>query len=168
MSEDMLNQIKIRPATAQDIGRIAEIESVCFPAAEAASLETLTERFEAFPQNFLVAELGGRLIGFINGSATSSPVLYDDLFHGTSLHEPQGPNLTVFGIDVDPAFQRRGVAAELIRQYIDKATQDGRKTIILTCKEHLIHYYASFGFTSSGLSDSTHGGAVWYDMTLLL
>jgi predicted N-acetyltransferase YhbS len=162
------DSFRIRFAEAQDIGRIAEIEALCFPADEAASLATLAERFAAFPENFLVAELDGSLIGFINGCTTSSPVIYDDLYHGTSHHEPHGPNLTVFGIDVDPAFQRRGVAAALIRRYIDKAAQDGRQAIILTCKEHLIHYYAAFGFTSSGVSDSTHGGAIWYDMTLNL
>jgi len=168
MDKQHEDPLTIRPAKAEDITRIAEIEALCFPADEAASLTTLTERFEAFPENFLVAELGGRLIGFINGCATSSPVIYDDLYHGTGLHEPDGPNLTVFGIDVDPAYQRRGVAADLMRHYIDKAAFEGRRTIILTCKAHLIHYYATFGFISSGISDSTHGGAVWYDMALAI
>jgi predicted GNAT family N-acyltransferase len=55
-----------------------------------------------------------------------------------------------------------------MRQYIKKAKEEGRKIVILTCKEYLIHYYATFGFASSGISGSTHGGAVWYDMTLVL
>jgi predicted N-acetyltransferase YhbS len=163
-----MDQIIIRQASAQDIEELAKIEATCFPAEEAASFETLKERFEAFPENFLLAELDGRIIGFINGCATSSPVLYDDLYHGTSHHEPAGPNLTVFGINTHPDYQRRGIGAQMMRQYIKKAKEEGRKIVILTCKEYLIHYYATFGFASSGISGSTHGGAVWYDMTLVL
>lgn len=38
--------------------------------------------------------------------------------------------------------------------------------LVLTCKEHLLHYYAKFGFVSEDVSHSTHGGAVWYQMRL--
>jgi predicted N-acetyltransferase YhbS len=163
-----MDQIIIRQPNANDIEELAKIEATCFPEEEAASFETLKERFEAFPENFLVAEIDGRIIGLINGCATSSPVLYDDLYHGTSQHEPDGPNLTVFGINTHPDYQRRGIGAQMMRQYIKKAKEEGRKTVILTCKEYLIHYYATFGFASSGISGSTHGGAVWYDMTLVI
>ena len=42
----------------------------------------------------------------------------------------------------------------------------GRKGCILTCKDRLVHYYASLGYASEGVSASVHGGAVWYDMRL--
>ena len=29
-----------------------------------------------------------------------------------------------------------------------------------------VHYYAGFGFVSEGVSGSTHGGVVWYQMRL--
>ena len=29
-----------------------------------------------------------------------------------------------------------------------------------------MHYYAKFGFVSEGVSASTHGGVVWYQMRL--
>ena len=32
--------------------------------------------------------------------------------------------------------------------------------LVLTCKEHLLHYYAKFGSANEGVSHSTHGGAV--------
>ena len=35
-----------------------------------------------------------------------------------------------------------------------------------TCKEHLIPYYEKFGYRNCGVSESVHGGAVWYDMRL--
>lgn len=42
----------------------------------------------------------------------------------------------------------------------------GRRGLVLTCKDRLVHYYAKFGFVSEGVSASTHGGVVWYQMRL--
>lgn len=33
-------------------------------------------------------------------------------------------------------------------------------------RERLIPYYEKFGYQNQGVSDSAHGGAVWYDMRL--
>ena len=49
---------------------------------------------------------------------------------------------------------------------IRSARYAGRKGVILTCKDRLVHYYETFGFRSEGVSDSTHGGVVWYAMRL--
>ena len=50
---------------------------------------------------------------------------------------------------------------------IDKETfEKGCKGCILTCKEKLIGFYEKFGYVNLGISDSKHGGAVWYDMIL--
>ena len=38
--------------------------------------------------------------------------------------------------------------------------------LVLTCKEELLPFYQRFGFVSEGISDSVHGGAVWYQMRL--
>ena len=51
------------------------------------------------------------------------------------------------------------------RAIADAHTQ-GRKGLVLTCKEKLLHYYAKFGFVNEGVSGSTHGGVVWYQMRL--
>ena len=49
---------------------------------------------------------------------------------------------------------------------ISDARAQGRKGLVLTCKEALVHYYAKFGFVNEGISGSTHGGGVWYQMRL--
>ncbi len=49
---------------------------------------------------------------------------------------------------------------------IEDAGKRGRKGLILTCKDRLIHYYEKFGYVNLGVSESVHGGAVWYDMLL--
>jgi predicted N-acetyltransferase YhbS len=155
----------VRPA---DVNRVADIEAACFPPAEAAPRETIKERIAAFPEYFLLAEADGKLIGFINGCVTNSPVIYDELFHNTSHHQPTGENLTVFGLDVIPEYRRQGIAAQLMNNFIQAAKNSGRKRVILTCKEQLVPYYESFGYVNNGISESTHGGAQWFDMLLVL
>jgi len=65
---------------------------------------------------------------------------------------------------VDPEYQKKGIAAKLMNYIKDVAKNAGREKMILTCKEHLIKYYEGFGYVNQGVSKSTHGDAVWYDM----
>ena len=55
-----------------------------------------------------------------------------------------------------------------MKAYLAKARQAGKRRVVLTCKEKLIHYYERFGFSNCGVSQSVHGGAVWYDMECIL
>jgi hypothetical protein len=52
----------------------------------------------------------------------------------------------------------------LMEKLVSDAKEQKRKGYILTCKNTLIPYYAKFGFKDCGLSESVHGGAVWYDI----
>ncbi|WP_346353246.1 GNAT family N-acetyltransferase [Azotosporobacter soli] len=163
-----MSNLLIRGVRYDDVVQIAAIEKICFPAAEAAGQDSFAARIAAFPDSFFVAEFDGAIIGFINGCATNSPVLYDELFHDATQHLPDGENLTVFGLDVLPECRRQGIAARLMRHFIETARKNGKKRVLLTCKEALVPYYASFGYKNDGLSASTHGGAEWFDMTLTL
>lgn len=156
--------LNIRQATADDITRIAEIEEKCFPASEAASLKSFFERFMAFPECFLVAEVDGKVVGHINGCVTDSPKLSDTLYHNTSLHRPDGPWQTVFGIAVLPDYQHQGIASELMRHFKKETKARGKVGIVLTCKDEKIGFYEGLGFTYEGVSGSSHGGARWNDM----
>ena len=49
---------------------------------------------------------------------------------------------------------------------LNQAKKEGKKGIVLTCKDRLVHYYAKFGFVNEGVSESTHGDVVWYQMRL--
>ncbi|SFM35758.1 GNAT family N-acetyltransferase [Pelosinus propionicus] len=161
-------EVMIRAVCLEDLDRITEIEAICFPAAEAATRESFQERIAAFPESFLVAEIDGIIIGFINGCSTNSSVIYDELFHSTEGHIVDGKNLAVFGLDVIPEYRKQGVASKLMKQFIQVARNNGKENVILTCKERLVHYYESFGFENNGISNSTHGGSKWFDMTLVL
>lgn len=159
-------EIIIRQAKAEDVTKIAEIEEKCFPAAEAASLKSFLERFMAFPECFLVAELDGNVIGHINGCVTDSPLLPDALYHNTALHQPDGLWQTVFGIAVLPEYQHRGFARALMEKFKEKSKERGKQGIVLTCKDEKIGFYESLGFMCKGASVSAHGGARWNDMVL--
>ena len=72
----------------------------------------------------------------------------------------------IFGVDTHPDYRNRGCASSLLEKVIEDAKADGRKGVILTCKEKLIPFYARLGFETEGLSVSEHGGAVWYQMKI--
>ena len=72
----------------------------------------------------------------------------------------------IFGVDTIPEYQRRGIAEQVLNKVIEVAKEEGRKGLVLTCKEHMLHYYAKFGFINEGVSGSEHGGALWYQMRI--
>ena len=162
-------EIIIRFANKNDIETIIQIESICFPKAEAATPSSLKERFQTFPENFLVAEINNnkKIIGFINGCTTDKPELPDILYEKAELHKKDGDYQTVFGIDTLPEYRRQGVGEHLMKSLINLTKKRGKKGIVLTCKDYLIHYYEKFGYKNQGVSKSCHGGAKWNDMLLL-
>ena len=56
--------------------------------------------------------------------------------------------------------------ARLLEHVAAAAKAQGRKGVVLTCKDRLVHYYAKFGFVDEGVSASTHGDVVWHQMRL--
>ena len=157
----------IRNVKIEDLDQVTEVEVLCFPAAEAAVEASFRQRIETFPDSFFVAEdENGRIIGFINGCVTDERTIRDEMFEDSGLHHTEGLYQSVFGLDVIPEFRRQGVAADLMNRLMQEAKARGKKGMILTCKDRLIHYYEKFGYRNLGLSASVHGGAVWYDMLL--
>lgn len=157
---------KIRRVSLEDLDAVSEVESRCFPEAEAATKASFEQRIKTFPDSFFVAEVDGNIIGFINGCITNETTIYDELFTDASLHNPNGDYQAIFGLDVISDYRNQGIAAQLMNHMIEVSRLAGRKGVILTCKDKLIHYYSKFGFKNKGISKSEHGGAVWYDMIL--
>lgn len=161
-------RVEVRQARREDLPTLAAIEAECFPAAEAASESDLRARFEVFGEHFWVLEADGEVVAFIDGLVTDSPVIFDDLYETPASHTRHGAYQTVFGINTRPAYRGRGYASALIEKLIDQAREQGRTGVILTCKKELISFYEKLGFELDGVSESTHGGAIWHDMTLHL
>lgn len=158
--------MEIRYATPDDAKAIAEVEAECFPAAEAASLASIENRLQYYANHFWLLEDNGRLIGFANGMVSNEDHLLDVMFDHGEMHDENGKWQLIFGLDTIPEYRCRGCGEVLLNSAIEDARKQNRMGLILTCKEQLIHYYEKFGFVKEGLSNSTHGKAVWYDMRL--
>lgn len=158
--------IKIRKVSLEDLDNVAEVEARCFPEAEAATKVSLEQRIKTFPESFFIAETDVKIIGFINGCIINETAIYDELFNDAALHVQNGDYQTIFGLDVISEYRNQGIAGKLINHLIEVSRLAGRKGVILTCKEKLIHYYSKFGFENKGVSKSKHGGSEWYDMIL--
>ena len=158
--------MEIRKATIKDLDAITAVEAECFPAAEAADRNAFASRLVVYPDHFWLLYDGGTLVGFVNGMVTDDPDLTDEMYEKAEMHKPDGKWQMVFGVNTIPSYRRRGCAARLLEQAIQDAKEQGREGLVLTCKDKLVHYYAKFGFVSEGVSESVHGGVVWYQMRL--
>lgn len=158
--------MEIRKGTLKDLEAIAAVEAACFPAAEAATAEEFAGRLQQYGDHFWLLWEGERLLAFVDGFCTDWPDLTDEMYADASLHRENGAWQMIFGVNTIPACRRQGYAGQLLQQAIADARAQGRKGLVLTCKEALVHYYAKFGFVNEGVSGSTHGGVVWYQMRL--
>lgn len=158
--------MKIRYATINDLADLAAVERECFPPLEAASEKDIEKRLLSYPNHFWLLYDEEKLVAFVDGMVTDIPDLADEMYEDASLHDEDGDWQMIFGVNTIPAYRRKGCAAMLIEKAIADAKEQGRKGLVLTCKEKLIHYYAKFGFVNEGVSESVHGNVVWYQMRL--
>ena len=158
--------MSIRTATMNDLAALTAIEAACFPPAEAATEQDFAKRLAVYPNHFWLLEQDGEIVSFVNGMVTEEADLRDEMYSDASLHDPDGAWQMIFGVNTLPQYRRQGLAEQVLRRVIADAKAQGRKGCVLTCKEHLVHYYAKLGFENEGVSGSTHGGVVWYAMRL--
>ena len=155
----------IRNATISDLDAIAAVEAACFSPAEAATRDMLADRLHRYPDHFWLLLEDETLVSFLDGFVTDLPDLTDDMFAHAELHDENGQWQMIFGVNTIPSRRRRGHAGTLIERAIRDAKRQGRKGVVLTCKEQLIGFYERFGFVNEGVSDgSVIGGVKWYQM----
>ena len=159
--------MRIRTAVMADLTAVTAVEAACFPEAEAAKEQDFFERLKVYPNHFwLLEDEEGNLISFVNGLVTDEPSLRDEMYSDASFHNEQGAWQMIFGVNTLPEYRRKGFAGQVLQKVIADAREQGRNGCVLTCKEALLHYYAAFGFVNEGVSESVHGGVVWYEMRL--
>ena len=120
-----------------------------------------------YPNHFLLLYADGKIVGFIDGMTAGEKDLRDEMYEDAALHDEAGAWQMIFGLNTIPAYRRQGCAGRLIRAFQAQAKEEGKSGIVLTCKDRFVHYYASFGFENEGISSSTHGDVVWYQMRWL-
>ena len=157
----------IRPDEAKEAARV---EKICFPPNEACTESIMKERAAVAAGTFLVAwdRQEGRIAGFLNGLATDEYTLRDEFFKDARLHDPEGKNIMILGLDVLPEYRGQGLAKALMFEYLRREWDRGRKMIILTCLKEKIRMYEKMGFINRGLSKSCWGGEQWYEMSCVL
>lgn len=157
----------IRYATIEDIKAITAVETECFPPAEAATEKEFIERVRYYGNHFWLMFEQEKLIAFVDGFVTDEPDLTDEMYENASMHNENGAWQMIFGVNTLPTYRKYGYAGKLIRRAIEDAKQQGRKGLVLTCKDKLVPYYAKFGFQDEGVTDkSTHGNVEWHQMRL--
>lgn len=169
MTEGGLEQFEFRTIRQEEAAQAVRIEQICFPPNEACSERQMRERIAKAPELFLVAveKESGTIAGLLNGIATEETAFRDDFFRDASLHNPEGGNVMLLGLDVLPEYRGRGLARELVNQY-RRREQGKRKMLYLTCLEDKVNMYQKFGFLDCGMANSSWGGEEWHEMTYRL
>ena len=152
----------------QDEAEIAgEIEQICFPPNEACSKIRIKERIQVAADLFFVVidKQTGEMAGFLNGIATDESAFRDEFFIDAALHNPDGQNVMLLGLDVLPEYRMQGLATEIVFQYLRKEYNRNRKKVVLTCLDHKVLMYQKMGFKDLGKANSTRGAEEWHEMS---
>lgn len=165
--KDMMEQYEFRNIRQEEAEQAAEVEQICFPPNEACSAQHMRERIAKAPEMFLVAidKETGSLAGFLNGLSTDEAVFRDEFFTDANLHDSDGKNIMLLGLDVLPQHRGQGLARELICEYRRREQERGRKLLLLTCLQEKVKMYEKLGFTDRGIAASTWGGEQWHEMS---
>ncbi|GKX55672.1 N-acetyltransferase [Leminorella grimontii] len=163
-----MEDLVIRAARAEDAGRCYDIEIGAYEGDEAATLEKITKRIAVYPEGFIVLESPEGVVGFINSGCAYDVVMSDEEFKELVGHDPQAPNVVIMSVVVHPDSQGKGYSSLLMKAFIERMANMGKKTIHLMCKERHVSLYAKFGFSYVRPSESDHGGMAWHEMVMTL
>ena len=153
-----------RNARPADSTRCHEIETGAYEGDEAATLDKIAARIARYPEGFLVMEVDGEIVGFINSGCAFEVVLSDEAFKDLVGHDPAAPNVVIMSVAVDPACQGRGFSKLLMREFIARMRAMNKKTIHLMCRDRHVGFYERLGYRYVKPSDSGHGGMKWHEM----
>ena len=87
-------------------------------------------------------------------------------------HDHTGTSVCVHAVAVTDSHRRKGVASELLKEYIRRFQDDPAvgsvrvDRILLICHDDLIALYSRVGFTLAGKSPVVHGPNEWFEMRM--
>ena len=70
------------------------------------------------------------------------------MYENAALHDENGAWQMIFGVNTIPECRKKGYAGQLIRCAIEQAKKEGRKGLVLTCKDKLLHYYETLALST--------------------
>ncbi|SEW18226.1 Ribosomal protein S18 acetylase RimI [Cognatiyoonia koreensis] len=159
---------EFRNAKPTDANRCFEIETDAYEGDEAASLAKIAKRIGTYPEGFLILEIDGQVVGFINSGCAYNVEMSDEEFKELIGHDPDAPNVVILSVVVDPEHQGKGYSKALLVEFEKRMRGRGKEAIHLMCKEQHVQLYEKFGYVYQQLSASEHGGMVWHEMSLTL
>ena len=167
---DIEERFEFRDIRPEEYDRAAEIEAVVFPPNEVVASDDVIAQARISPDCFMVAadKKTGEVAGFLYGLATDERRFRDDFFTDKSLHDKNGDNIMLLGLDIMTDYQGHGLGRAVMKHYCAREKARGRKRLILTCLEDLVGMYEKFGYTDLGISDSNWGGEEWHEMEIVL
>ena len=157
-----------RDAQLADADRCFEIETSAYEGDEAATHAKLSKRIKTYPEGFLILEVGGKIVGFINSGCACEVEMSDEDFKELIGHDPDAPNVVIMFVVVDPAEQGKGHSKALMAAFFKRMRKIGKVTTHLMCKECHIPLYEKFGYQYLRPSASDHGGMTWHEMSMQL
>lgn len=159
---------RFRKATVGDVDRCFAIETSAYEGDEAATQAKIAKRIETYPEGFLIAEVDGRIVGFINSGCAQKVEMSDEAFKELVGHDPAAPNVVIMSVVVDPSEQGEGHSRALMNEFVAQMRRMGKQTIHLMCKDHHVPLYEKLGYQYSRPSASEHGGMTWHEMVMTL
>jgi ribosomal protein S18 acetylase RimI-like enzyme len=164
---DLRKQFEFRTIHPEEATQAIAIEQICFPPNEACTGKIMGERVIVAPELFLVAvdRQSGKMAGFLNGLSTDEFTFRDEFFTNVQLHNPNGKNIMIMGLDVLPEYRKQGLATAIMYEYLRREHDRGRKRILLTCLKSKVKMYEKMGFQSHGIAESSWGDELWYEMS---
>ena len=138
MTDDSSNSPVIRPMVSSDLDRIVEIDTKVLGKPRPEYWEMKLEHVEKRNQvSSLVAEMDGRVVGFIIGDVSRWEYgVPEDIGY-------------IDTIGVDPAYQRKGVARILFGEMTRSLKESGVKSIytfVIKRDWRLLKFFNSLGF----------------------
>ncbi|HDR9319746.1 TPA: GNAT family N-acetyltransferase [Burkholderia vietnamiensis] len=161
-----MNTPKFRQAVPSDADRCYQIEASAYEGDEAATHEKIALRIAQYREGFLVMEVDGQVVGFINSGCAYDVVMSDESFKELVGHDAQAPNVVIMSVVVAPFYQGKGFSRLLMDKFVAQMRQAGKKTIHLMCKERHVELYRRLGYRYVKPSASDHGGMAWHEMVM--
>jgi ribosomal-protein-alanine N-acetyltransferase len=113
-----------------NLNEILEIEKNSFEKKEAFPKEYFLELSKKWPEGFLVAKLGGEIVGYAIGEKDKDSGL-------------------IVSVAVKKEWRRRGIGRKLIEKLLENFKKEGMKIVFLHVREEnreAINFYQALGF----------------------
>jgi GNAT superfamily N-acetyltransferase len=162
-----VSEIVLRLINEEELEAAIKLEQSCYTDEAAATLAGFRYRYEQYRPFFWTAWTRDQIVGITNGIRTAQNACGDEM-KGAQADFLEGNNFCVLTVAVAEGHRKKGIGALLLRRLIQQCEESGIDTIILMCEKHLIRFYEAEQFELRGVSSSTHGGIVWYEMSRTL